>query len=120
MSEAFDFRALVARAADDNPDAAVYAAIDRMADAREMGRQAWRGTQRHIKAGQAHLDALSDLAAAQPETIEGLLAKLRWAADRMHRAPIFEAQHSALLNAIAWLEPKKPTRPHRRTKGGAA
>jgi hypothetical protein len=110
MSEVFDFGALVARATTDNPDAAVFNSIDALADAKQIARQTWRGRGRHKEACVAMEAAMADLADARPETLEGLLAKLRWAAESMYRAPIFEAQHSALMDAIAWLEPPKPGR----------
>lgn len=50
------------------------------------------------------------LAAIGPATLEGLLAKLRHAAARTHRAPAFVAQHAALMDTIAWLDPPKPER----------
>ena len=110
MTAPFDFQALA------NPDARLFEAIRHKEDVRRAYGQARAADfQRLAEEGEA---AQAVIAAHRPETLDGLLTKLRWAARRMHRAPAFEAQYTALLDAIAWLEPVKPGR-RRRAKRGA-
>ena len=112
----FDFQALAARAHADNPDAALLDAIERdKTRTRRFRRmmQACRGRTLAELRGRLANEIVEDgerLAAIRPATLEGLLAKLRHAADKMHRAPINVDQHSALLDAIAWLDPPQPKR----------
>ena len=79
----------------------VFGEQERIYKREQRGEALWRAL--------AEAKAAQDrLAAIRPATLEGLLAKLRHAAARTHRAPAFVAQHAALMGAIAWLDPPKP------------
>jgi len=111
MSATFDFQALVARAQQDQPDAVLLDQIHALNHAcrRDAG-----------TTGYAHRNALREqIAAHQPATLPGLVAKLRLAESIMHKAPLFALQAAALRDAIEWLDGQRPARVARRARGQA-
>ncbi len=116
MTAPFDFQALAERAHADNPDAALFDAIEQdKTRSRRFARvmQACKGrplAELRERLSREIVEDCDRLANIRPATLEGLLAKLRYAAAKMHRAPINVDQHSALMDAIAWLDPPKPKR----------
>jgi hypothetical protein len=112
MSAIFDFRDLVARAHDDQPDAAIQVGIEALDDCRRRFGSPKTAAERVVQA-QAYSAAVTALANRKPVSLEGLLVKLRAAEKRMHKAPVFQLQAAALRDAIEWLDPPKPKRGRR-------
>jgi len=117
MTHPFDFQALVARATEDHPDAALLEAVQHYDDTYRAFREARRHNRSELHAAwQAAETALIPL---QPQTAEGAAAKLRAAAGTMWQCPGFNLRLVAIKEAVLLLDPPKARR-SRRAKGGAA
>ena len=116
MMPGFDFQALAARAHADNPDAALLDAIERDKAAHRRHDQALTACPRERRSelrqrlSEEWLENRKRLASIRPATLEGLLAKLRYAAGKAKHMGVCGEYHAALTDAIAWLEPPKPKR----------
>ena len=103
-----DFHAVAARARADNPDAVLFDALEAEREINQRMRRA-RGDDAQLR--RVALDGAASMRRiieTRPATLNGLLAKLRHAAEESRGRPIHSVQHSALLDALAWLEPPKP------------
>ena len=98
----FDFAALAARAKQDDPDTAMFAALAR-ADAAKRGVRIPERFGEPMLGGSEYRAAYEGAATTKPRTLDGLLAKIRWAERDMHKCEAHAVTHSALLDAIAWL-----------------
>lgn len=120
----FDFQALAARAAAENPDAALLDVIEEDRETTSRWRRMWaqasvRKQERGAEAQRATIAAgevRGRLVATRPMTMEGLVAKLKYAIAMGHDGGLNAMERATIRDALALLDPPQPKRRRRAAK----